>query len=339
MNALGFHAVVLVVSIGLLLLVRSTHEILLLIFLGVVLAVFIGAVAGQVAKITRLSRRWAMALTLIIGAGAVGLLLFWSVPRIAADAAQLSAKIPQALSGLEQRLNETEWGSQVMTELSVLSSNIGLSAENLRRFLGFFSTLFGGLTGALIIAIFGIYFASEPRIYVNGLLKLVPPRHRDRGGEVLDQMAHALRWWLVGRLVSMSAVFVFTWLGLFLLGRPLSLMLAVIAGLLSAIPNIGPVLALIPALLLAFGAGAETALHVLLLYLAIQFVESYTVTPLIERRAVLVPPGLLLGMQLLMGALAGFIGLFAAPPLLVVSMVLVKMLYVHDHNREDIRTV
>lgn len=331
------HALTLVFGAAALLLVWRTHEIILLVFLAVVFAMFIGGSARLVARFTHLSRGWATALTVIAGVAALALLLFWSVPRIAADAAQLSSRIPEALQGLEQRLQQTDWGGALLSELEGMWDDSGVSP--LRGFLGFFSTLAGGLTGALIIGILGVYLAAEPGLYASGLLKLVPPDGRGRGREVLHQLARALQWWLLGRIASMSVVFLLTWMGLLLLGRPLALMLAVIAGLLSAIPNIGPLLALLPAVLLAFGDGMHTALYVLLLYLAVQFIESYTVTPLIERRAVLVPPGLLLATQLLIGALAGFIGLFAAPPLLVVGMVLVKMLYIHDHNREDIETV
>lgn len=330
--------VLLVAGIALLLLLLNGYEVLLLVFLGIVFSVFISGVAEQMQRLLNLPRTWAVSLTVVAGLAATLFVLGWVIPSIAKDAVQLTAKVVENLEQLEQRLGETEWGSALVSELTVITDD-GLSLDSLRRFLGVFSTFVGGIVGALVITILGIYFAAEPGVYVDGLLKLIPASGRRRWAEILGQAAHALHWWLLGRLASMGVVLLLTWLGLALLGMPLALTLATLAGLLSAIPNIGPVISALPALLVAFGESSQTALYVLLLYMAIQFIESYTVTPLIERRAVLVPPGLLLGSQLLMGLLGGFIALLAAPPLLVVAMVLVKQRYIHDHHHENVDTI
>lgn len=165
---------------------------------------------------------------------------------------------------------------------------------------------------------------------MRGLLKLIPLGYRPRAAEVLDESGSTLRAWLLAKLLEMLLIGVLTTLGLWLLGIQLALVLGLIAGLLSFIPNIGPVLAVIPALLLASLEGGRTVLYVAALYLFIQALESYVFTPWMQQRIVSVPPALTIAVQLLFGLLAGTLGLLLATPLAAVGMVLVRMLYVED---------
>ncbi|MFN2329988.1 MAG: AI-2E family transporter [Chromatocurvus sp.] len=321
----------LALMIALLMGLWRTHDIVLLVFLGIVFGIFLDTLTRGIRRLTHLSRPWALAAVLLLFIVGVAVSIAWFVPRIAPDIIHLSERLPQAIESLEDMLRDTEWGRFITGQLSAMQDGFGLTPETAQRFLGVFSTLVGGVAGAVIIFVLGIYFAAEPRVYARGILALIPQAGRLRGEQVLDELGHALRWWLGGRLLSMLAVFVLTWLGLEFLQVPLAFLLAAIAGLLSSIPNIGPIVSVVPALLIAVGEGdPRAALHVILLYIVVQILESYTITPFIQRKAVSLPPALLLIFQLLMGVLAGFIGLFAATPLLVVCMVLVKMLYVQD---------
>lgn len=118
--------------------------------------------------------------------------------------------------------------------------------------------------------------------------------------------------------------------GLWLLDVPLALTFGVLSALFTFIPNIGPPLAILPAILLALTLSPTRALYVLLLYLVIQTVESYLLTPLLQQRVVSLPPALTISAQILMAVLLGGLGLALATPLTAVSLVLVKMLYVED---------
>lgn len=198
------------------------------------------------------------------------------------------------------------------------------------RVTGIASTVLAAITGFLIILFLGLYLAAEPGLYTAGIVRLVPRRHRERAREVLAKLYETLKWWLVARFASMAVIGVLTWIGLAALGIPLSFILAVLAAILTFIPYVGPVLsALIPALL-ALAQGPMKALWVIVLFLAIQTVESYLITPLIERKAVRLPPALTITAQVLFTLIAGPLGLLLADPLLAVLMVLVQMLYVED---------
>lgn len=193
-----------------------------------------------------------------------------------------------------------------------------------------FSTAMGAVANVVIVVMMGFYLALQPSLYANGMVKLLPPKHRQRGHEVTAALGHALRWWLIGRVASMIVVGVLTSLGLMMIDMPLVLALGFIAALLSFIPFVGPILSVIPAILIGLVEGPTTALYVILVYAAVQFLESNFITPMIQQNAVDMPPAALLIAQLMMGALFGLLGLLLATPLAVVAIVLTQMLYLQD---------
>src|SRR5690606_34972277 len=138
---------------------------------------------------------------------------------------------------------------------------------------------------ALVVILFiGIYIAVNPQLYRRGIVLLVPPDRRPRAEQVLDRLADTLWWWTIGRLASMSIIGVFTTIGLWMLNIPLPIPLGVVAAILTFVPNIGPVVAVIPPVLLAFTQGPLTALYVVIFYIVLQLLESYLITPLIQQR-------------------------------------------------------
>ena len=194
----------------------------------------------------------------------------------------------------------------------------------------FFSTTAGMFANFLIAVLLAIYLAAEPQLYIGGLIKLFPVAARPRARQVIGEIGETLRWWLIGKMGSMLCIGVLTCIGLWIIGVPLALTLGLIAGLLSFIPNFGPIMSAIPAVLFGFIESPATALYVIGLYLGVQFIESYLVTPWIERRTVSLPPALTITFQLLLSVLIGGLGLVLATPILAVIMVLVQMLYIED---------
>lgn len=137
-----------------------------------------------------------------------------------------------------------------------------------------------------------------------------------------------LRWWLVGKLLSMSIVGLLTTAGLWLLGVPLALAFGLIAAALTFVPNIGPVLSVVPPALLALTDEPRVAAYVVALYVGIQTVESYAITPIIQRRTVSLPPALTITAQVALGFLVGALGVAVATPLTAAVMTIVRVLYV-----------
>jgi predicted PurR-regulated permease PerM len=167
-------------------------------------------------------------------------------------------------------------------------------------------------------------------LYSRGLKHLLPLSYRERAGEVLGVIDESLRRWLVGRFALMVINGALTAIGLKLLGIPLALTLGLLAGLLNFVPNFGPWIAAIPAVLIAFLQGPQQALYVAVLYLVLQSVDGYLLTPLVDRRSVELPPVLTITAQVVLGLAFGFICILLASPLTAVALILIKMLYIED---------
>jgi predicted PurR-regulated permease PerM len=165
---------------------------------------------------------------------------------------------------------------------------------------------------------------------VEGALYLVAKKKRARMREVLLEIGNVLRRWLVGQSLLAACVALLTGAGLLLIGAPFAVALALLAGLMEFVPYIGPFVAAVPAILVGFADSPQLALKVALLFLAIQMIESYALAPLIQHKAVYLPPAAILFSQVLMGAIIGALGVAVATPLAAAVMVAVSMLYVED---------
>jgi predicted PurR-regulated permease PerM len=184
--------------------------------------------------------------------------------------------------------------------------------------------------GFVFIFFVGLYLAASPNDYFGPVLLLLSPEHRPRGREVLAALGQGLGWWLFGRAVTMISLGILTTLALWLFGIPLALVLGFIAGLLLFVPYLGAIAAAIPALLVALMESPAKAFWVAVIYSGVHVFEGYCITPFVQKRAVALPPGLLLSVQLLSASLFGLAGVVFSTPLTVVAIVLVQMLYVQD---------
>jgi predicted PurR-regulated permease PerM len=207
--------------------------------------------------------------------------------------------------------------------------------EPVRRAVGtvgqMFKTTFGLAVNSLLIFFVGLFLAITPNTYRDGVVRLVPTAKRPRVTQVLDSTGDALWRWLIGRFGSMLATGVGAFLLLLVLGVPMAGTLGILTGLLTFVPNIGAAVALFLSILFALPQGPGTVAAVVGGYIALQLVESYVVTPLIQQKAVSLPPALLISFQAIMGVLFGFIGTAVASPLLAAGKTVVEMLYVNDY--------
>lgn len=318
---------------------RPVARVLLLIFAGALFAVFLDAVACAVVKRTRLPRGAAVAVVVAVVLAVPTLVGLAVGPGIAEQITGLFRSVPETWAGVRVWLEGTRWGPGLLSWIPDVREALNLETASVHGFTVFFATLFQGVIGVFLVLVVGIYVALAPSLYVGAALKLVPGPRRERFREVARAIAHALRRWLVGRFVAMATIGVLVGVGLSIIGVPYPLAFGFIAALLEFVPYVGPVAAAIPALLVALAQSPAMALLTLGLFIAVQALENYVITPMVEQRAVHLGPALLVSTQVLAGVLFGGLGVLLATPLAVVIVVAVQMLYVQDTLGETTRVL
>ncbi len=311
-------------------LVYNLAHVLLLVFAGILLAVFLGGLTDWVGRLTHLGHGWSLAIVLfvllLVAAGGI-----WFLGSdVVGQVDQLIQQLPGSIEALEKNLDKSALGRTVLHQLNRLDTEMITNKALISKATGIFSSTFGILMSFLVVSMTGLYLVVHPQLYRRGIVKLVPISMRPRAQEILHTLNIRLRWWLVGRITSMTIVGIMTAVGLWLLGIPIALTLGLIAALLTFVPFIGPIVSVIPAMLLGLMKSPMMAVWVLALYIGIQLIESNLLTPLVQQRAASLPPALTIMAQTLMGALLGILGIILATPLIACLLVLVHMLYVED---------
>jgi predicted PurR-regulated permease PerM len=308
-------------------------DVFLLAFAGILLSVFLRGLANIIASHTRLSYGLALAVVVIgLAVGAAGV-VFMLAPSVISQAHDLRRELPDAFDRLRTRIEDVDWLNSLAARLPSPEKVISTRADVWARITGFFSTALGLLTDVVVIVFIGLYVSVAPNLYRRGVLALVPFERRNRAVDLLSNLDHTLWWWLIAKLIAMVIVGALTAIGLWTLEVPAPIALGVVAAVLTFIPNFGPVLSAAPAILLALTEGLRTAGFVVLLYIAIQAIESYLITPNIEKKTINLPPALTISAQLLMGIIAGGLGLLVATPVCATALVLVRDLYVEQGPR------
>ena len=306
-------------------LVWQLRILLLMLFGAIVVASIFRAVADLICKYTRLSNGISTALSIILVLGSLAALIAVFGAHVGSQVQSLRETLPAAWKALEQRIGDIGLSAQLDKLVATVTSPGGGSLSGFGRTL---ISIGGGLADLIVVIFAGIYLATQPNFYRMGAIKLVPPLRRKVAAEAMLESERALRLWLKGQAIAMVVVGLLTGLGLYALGMPSAFTLGLLAGVLEFIPFAGPIIAAVPAILLAMAVSPELALWVGLLYLAVQQFEGNLLTPLVQQYAVDLPGAVMLFALIGFGSLFGTLGVILAAPLAVVTMVLVKRLYV-----------
>lgn len=311
------------------LIVKAAFSVFLLVLAGILIAIFFRGLSRIIQRRTKWKEGVCLSIsmigTLLIMAG-----LFYLIgAKIQQQAVELMDAIPATIENVKEKLNESEVGKRVIQKLSSKDS-----MDTAQGFAGsFFKSTFGLLGDVYVVLFIGLFFSISPDVYTNGIVQIVPPKGQEKAREVLDRLGEQLAGWLKGILFAMFVVFVLTAIGLAVLGMELWLVLALLAGFISFIPNFGPLIALIPAVLVALMDSPNMALLVAGLYILIQVVESNFITPLVQQKLIQLPPALIILSQVIMGVLTGGWGLILATPLMVIVIVLIQELYLNERSQ------
>ena len=280
-----------------------------------------------------LSTRFRISHRLALGIATAGLTLvaigFFALfgARAADRLTALAAQLPEAWREARTWLSSLAMGRWLLGLLDTMPAD---AATRLLSALPLAGGVLGWLANAALILVIGIYLAADSETYIEGTLALFPPSRRTRAKEILFQAGEDLRKWLIAMTLDMLFLGSVTSLGLWLIGAPFPFLLGTLSGLSVFVPYIGPILAIVPGLLLALSAGPDLAFYAGIVYLVAQQLEGNISLPLLQEWTVKMPPAISLLAIVGFGLLFGIWGVLLATPLAVVTMTIVRMAYVED---------
>ena len=202
---------------------------------------------------------------------------------------------------------------------AIASGGGAIVSQTLKLILG----TVGAVGNFFIVLFLGVAFAAQPSVYRNGLLRMMPSRHRARATTIVDNISGLLQRWLLAQIITMSVVFAVTAIGLAIIGIPGAFILGIQAGLLAFVPTVGALLGGLIIMLASLASGWVAVASAFALFLGVHALESYILTPLIQREAMDIPPATLFAMQILLGTVFGLWGLALALPLLAIIKVVI----------------
>lgn len=325
---------------------------LFLIFAGVLLGVALNAMTNMLGRIVRLPHALRLTIVCLVLTGLLSGVIFLGGATIAQQATALSDTIKSQLINvkgfLERNGIDTSYldlgnpaakpavtstpgtpGSVATHNLpsagEIASSGGAIVSQTLKLLLGTLSAV-----GNFFIVLFlGLTFSAQPGVYRKGLLFMVPAVHRARATIIVDRISETLERWLIAQILTMVVVFLVTWIGLRIIGIQGSFILGIQAGLLTFIPTVGALIGGLIVVLASLSSGWVAAASAFVLFLGIHALESYILTPILQRQALEIPPATLFGFQILLGVVFGIWGISLALPLMAIVKVLI------DHFKAD----
>lgn len=321
-----------VITLLALLLLYSTAELFLLLFIAVLISLYLGALSDGIQSRTGWPRRGAVALAIIASLAVFVGFIWLLVPPIVEQTQALVKVLPDTILRWDSAIDQALARNPALRSLWNPGQHRVLLAvyeQTSRYFTDVLPKLFGalGFTIEIVsVAIMGVYLTLHPGLYREYLIALFPPLHRDLVRNVLADLSRTLRSWIVGQLTSMTLLGVLTTIGLWALGVPYWLTFGLFAGVAAIVPFFGTLVStLLPALfVLGASGGPGRALAVIGLGVFIHLIEGNLVSPLIMQRQVNLPPVLTILSVLIMGKLLGPVGLLVAVPTLVLVDVIVR---------------
>jgi predicted PurR-regulated permease PerM len=330
---------------------------LFLIFAGMLLGVALNAMTKLLGRVVKLPHSLRLTIVCLVLAGLLSGVVFLGGATIAQQATVLSNTIKSQLVNVKAFLEKNgidtsylDFGNPPATPAAsstsatpgtpathnlpsagtIASSGGAIVSQTLKLLLGTVSAV-----GNFFIVLFlGLAFAAQPSVYRTGLLFMAPVRHRARATIIVDRIGDTLERWLIAQIITMAAVFFVTWIGLEIIGIQSSFILGIQAGLLAFIPTVGALLGGLIVVLASLASGWVAAASAFALFLGVHAMESYILTPIIQRQALDIPPATLFAFQILLGVVFGIWGLALALPLMAIVKVMIDHFKAEDGAAE-----
>ncbi len=341
-----FSIAALIISI---LILWSLKEIIILFFASIIIAMALCTITGKIRNLLRIPRWTSVGITLVSIILISSFSIVIIIPQFTSEFQELINQIPSAVSKLWELSINTFFD---ITEIiykdnnpnsfnrSILANNLSMIpdggtlangvTDSITKLISLVGNVGTGILQLFFIISVGLMITLQPSSYREVAILLVPSFYRRRARSILLKCGNALSNWMSGVVLSSICVAILVSIGLYLLGIKLVIANALIAGILNVIPNVGPTISTIFPLSVALLDTPWKSLAVLGLYILIQNIESYIITPSIMQKQVKLLPGLTITAQFIFTILFGPLGLLLAIPMAVVIQVLVKEIIIHD---------
>jgi len=333
---------------------------LFLIFAGILLGVALNSFTGLLGHVVRLPHWLRLGIVCLVLAALLSGAIFLGGATIAKQATVLSDTIKSQLVNVKALLERNgidtsyfDLGNSGAAQPSstpaapgaptthslpgagaLASSGGAIVSQTFKLLLGTLSAV-----GNFFIVLFlGLAFAAQPSVYRKGLLYMAPVRHRARATIIVDRIGETLERWLMAQITTMLVVFLVTWIGLAIIGIQSSFILGIQAGLLAFIPTVGALIAGLIVVLASLASGWVAAASAFALFLGVHALESYILTPMIQRQALDIPPATLFAFQILLGIVFGIWGLALALPLMAIVKVMIDDFKADEAPAEAVAT-
>lgn len=307
--------------------IYTVSLVFILSFGAIIVAAALNNLAAPLARQLRIPHRLALAIATLAILFVVGTFLLAFGAQAADQFTALAARLPQAWIRARDWLGEWALGRSLLSFIDSLPDN---AINNIVSALPLAGGVLGWLANAAFILVIGIYVAADVETYVDGAISVLPPSRRARARVILTAAGNDLRKWLIAMSLDMLFLGTVVALGLWLIGAPFPFSLGALTGVAVFVPYIGPILSMVPGLLLALSIDPERAMYALIVYVVALQLEGNVTLPLLQRWTVHMPPAITLLAIVGFGLLFGVWGVLLATPLAVVTMTIVRMAYVED---------
>jgi predicted PurR-regulated permease PerM len=304
---------------------------ILLIIGGLVLAAMFDGGARLLGRVLPIPRGFRLTIVVLGVFGFIYWTFVFTGSELAAQAATLQSVIEAQIETIGNQLaaagfnisaeDVKGFGTQILNSVGRVTAAV--------------TSVVGTLTNMAMMLVLAIFIAAEPRMYERGVAWMLPLAEREHFYGTAEKIGRVLRRLMAGRLVGMAVEGFGTWILLSLGGVPMAALLGILTGLLAFLPNIGAIVSGVLIILVGFSAGVDIGIYAVFVYLVVQMVDGYLIVPMVAKRAVDLAPALVLGAQILLGALFGILGLALADPIIA----MIKVALERQSERNEARAI